>query len=195
MRKTMYFNRISILGLILFCSIILGCTKPPTEEIIKAEKAVDEARQNEAAIYAQDVFIKAEDTLKRAKELVAVKKYKEAKTVAEEAAKLAQEALSLVEPNKAKMREEAEKLVQEVTKELDDLKTLVVKAIKKKAQINREEIQNMIGKWEIDLMTIKDKLQSQQVKQAYDDLKTIKEQINTQKVGVVASLESKAARR
>ncbi len=195
MRKTKYFYWFLVLSLVLFCSVILGCAKPPTEEIIKAEKAVDEARQKEAALYVQDVFTKAEESLKKAKDFVAVKKYKEAKVAAEETVKLAQQAVSLVEPNKVKMKEEAEKLMQEVQKELDDLKTSVAKAIKKKAPINREEIQNMIGKWEVDMATIKDKLQSQQIKQAYDDLKTMKEQVNAQKEGVTTALEAKAAKK
>lgn len=188
MEKTTYFYRLLVVSLILFSSIIIGCAKPPTEEITKAEKAVEEARQKEADMYVPDIFAKAENSLKKSNDLVAAKKYKEA-AAAEETIKFAQQAILLVEPNKAKMKEDAEKLIQEAQKEMDGLKTLAAKAIKKKAPINREKIQNMIGKWEVDIATIKDKLQSEQVKQAYDELKTMKEQVNTQKQGVEASLE------
>jgi hypothetical protein len=39
----------------------------------------------------------------------------------------------------------------------------------------------MITKWETDLASIKEKLQGQKIKEASDELKAMKEQVNTKK--------------
>lgn len=162
-------------------SVLTGCSKPPTEQIIKAEKAVDDARQKEADLYVPNIFSKAEENLKRAKDLVSQKKYKEAKIAAEETEKIAEQAILLIEPNKAKMKKDAETLMEEIQKELDEFKLYVAKTIKKKNLADSNEIQTTIGKWEIDMANIKDNLRSQKIKQAYDDLNAIKIQISQQK--------------
>jgi hypothetical protein len=181
------------LMLVLTSSITLhsGCAKPPTYEVENAEKAIAEAKQKEADLYVQDVFMKAEEALKRAKDSIAVKKYKEAKTDAMEAANLARQAISAVEPNKTKMKAEAEQIIQDVQKSIDEVKTLTATAVKKKALINREEIQGKIGKWEIDIVSIKDQLQEQKIRQAYDQLISIQEQMKSQKGNLAAVLEQK----
>jgi hypothetical protein len=168
---------------------------PPTEEIASADKAVAEAKQKEADLYAQDVFTKAEESLKKAHSLVAEKKYKEAKASAEESVKIAEEAISMVEPNKGKMKTEAEQLLLDIQGAMDELKSLTVKAVKKKAPINREEIQGMIGKWEIDMVNIKDQMQAGKIRQAHDQLVSIKDQITSQKEGVTATMEAKVEKK
>jgi len=180
-----------VLVLVVSLVFLFSCAKPPAKEIENAEKAIAEAKQKEADLYAQDIFQKAEASLKNARDLVAVKKYKEAKAAAEEAANLAQQAIPMVEPNKAKMKAEAEQGVQDVQGALEELKVLVAKAVKKKALIDREKMQGMIGKWEVDMVNIKDQLQAQKIRQAYDQLKTMEGEIKSQKESVTAALEVK----
>jgi hypothetical protein len=175
------FLPVLVFLLIASFTIITGCSKPPTQEIAKAEKAVDEAKQKEADIYASDIFKSAEESLKKAKEFVINKSYKEAKQAAEETVMTVQRAIVLVETNKVKMMAQAEEMLQDVQKEIDEFKSSAAKAIRKKALTDRKEIQGLIGKWEIDLLNIKDKLQKQQAKQAYDDINTVKEQVADQK--------------
>jgi hypothetical protein len=81
---------ITIFSLALF----VGCSKPPTEEMTKAEKAVEEAKQKEAPVYVPDLFAKAEASLQKAKDFITDKKYKEAKQVAIETEALAQQAIA-----------------------------------------------------------------------------------------------------
>ena len=173
---------------------LCGCAKPPTKEIESADKAVAEAKQKGADLYAQDVFAKAEESLKQANARVAEKKYKEAKSAAEEAVKMAQQAIAMIEPNKAKMKSDAEQTLVDVQNALGELKSAVVKAIKKKAAVNRDEIQGMIGKWEIDLVNIKEQLQAGSIRQAYDLLVSLQEQIKSQKEGMAAAIEPKSAK-
>jgi HEPN domain-containing protein len=172
-------------------SLLTGCAKPPTQEVEKAEKAIADAKQKEADLYVQEGFRKAEETLKKAKELIAVKKYKEAKAAAEESANSALMAVSLVETNKTAMKEEAEKMVQEIQQSLDEIKSLAAAAIKKKASINKDEIQGAIGKYELDIVSVKDQLQEQKIRGAYDQLIALKEQTKGQKEGLTAVLEKK----
>jgi len=151
--------------------LVTGCAQPPTEEISKADKAIAEAKAKEANLYAEAALKKAEDALKKAKDQVAAKQYKEAKEAALDAANLGQQAVAAVEAGKAKMKEEAAKLVADVEKGLDDLKTDVAAAIKKKLPVPKEEVQAAIGKWGVDLAMVKDKLQSGKIREAFDELK------------------------
>lgn len=170
---------------------LVGCSKPPTQEIEAADKAVSDARQKEADLYAQDLYTKAEEALKSAKDLVAAQKYKEAKAAAESVLGLAQEAAGAVGANKEKMKVEAEEALVKIQNAMNELKTSVAKAIKKKVQIDREEVQGAIGKWEIELVTIKDQLQGGKVRQARDGLKEMEGQVGAKQESVMAAMEPK----
>lgn len=160
---------------------LLGCTKPPTEEMTKAEKALEEAKQKEAPTYVPDLFKKAEESLNKAKDYVTNKKYKEAKQIAIETETLGRQAIAGIEAAKTKIKTEAEQVAQDVQKGIDDLKALVAGAEKKKAlAAAREEVQGVITKWETDFASIKEKLQSK-TKEASDELKAMKDQIDKKK--------------
>jgi len=195
MVKKQYLYILLIAALSLSTVFLYGCAKPPTQEIENAEKATADAKQKEADLYVQDVFARAEDSLKRAKDLVAEKKYKEAKQAAEEAMNLAQQTIPMIEPNKEKMKAETEQMIPEVQGTLDEIKSLVAKAVKKKASINREEIQGSIGKWEVDMVTVKDQLQGGRIRQASDQLMSIRDQLKLQKETLTAVLEQEPAAR
>ncbi len=178
-----------IVALLFLCAVLVaGCAKPPTEELLKAEKALGEARAKEVPLYMEDVFNKAEADLKKAKDLVAEKKYKEAKEAAEEAAAGLQLALSQVESAKAKMKADADQMAAEIKATTNELKSLVAEAVRQKAPISREEAQNLIGKAEIDLLNIKVRLETGKVRVAYDDLKVLKAEVAAQKEKVMAAL-------
>ncbi len=182
-------NRFLVLIVALFFAFLNGCAKPPIKEVENAEKAIAEAKQKEADLYVQDIFMRAEDSLKKAKDLIADKKYGEARKAAEDAVNFAQQAIPMVEPNKEKMKAEAEKMLQDVQGSIDEVKTLTSTAIKKKAPIDRKEIQGMIGKWEVDMVNIKDQLQTGKIRQTYDQLKSMQEQIKSQKENLTVALE------
>lgn len=190
LRKIYYFGLLVFL-LIFSIAILSGCAKPPTKEVEQAEKAIAEAKQKEADLYVREVFTKAEDSLKKAKDLIAEKKYKEAKKAAEEAIKLAQQAIPLVEPNKAKMKAEVEQMIPDTQKAIDELKTLVAKVIRGKTPEEQKELQGMIGKLEIDIVNVKDTFKEGKIKQVYDELKKIKEQVFAKKEGLTAPPKEK----
>jgi hypothetical protein len=162
-------------------SLIFACAKPPTQEIANAEKAIADAKAKEADLYVQDVFAKAESEMKKASEMVTAKKYDEAKTAALEAIKMAQQAVSLVDQNKQKMKEELDTILTDVQKALDETKSLAATAIRKKAVASKDELQSVIGKFELDMTNIKEQLQADKIRHASDLAKSLSEQINAQK--------------
>jgi hypothetical protein len=171
----------AVLILMVSITIFSSCAKPPTEELAQAEKAIEEAKQKEADLYAQDLFLKAQDSLKKAQDLAVAKKYDEAKKAAEEAASFAKQAIPLVEQNKAKVKAEAEQMVQDVEKALEELRAHVAKSGKRMAPNEAKSVNEMIKKWETDLASIKEMIQGQKVQQASDQLKAMKENILQQK--------------
>jgi len=178
---------------ILSFTLFAGCTKPPTEEMTKAEKALEEAKQKEAPIYVPDLFKKAEESLNKAKDYVTNKKYKEAKQIAIETETLGRQAIAGIEVAKTKIKTEAEQTAQDVQKGIDDLKALVAGAEKNKALATaREEVQGAITKWETDFASIKEKLQSK-TKEASDELKAMKDQIDKKKEEAASLLTAQPA--
>ncbi len=161
--------------------LLAGCSKPPTEALQKAEQALEEAKQKGANLYAEDLFKKAEEGLKKSKDQIAAKQYKEAAQTLLEVVPAAQEAITGIEAGKAKMKKEADKFVGEAQEGLDELKTDVAAAIKKKLPVQREEVEQAIGKWGVDLAGIKDKLQSGNIREAFDGLKTMVDEIKAKK--------------
>lgn len=162
-------------------ALVMGCAQPPTEEMAKADKAVADAKAKEANLYAKDAFKKAEDSLKKAKDQVAAKQYKEAKQAAIDTVALAQQALAGVAAGQAKMKEEAAKMAADVDKALDELKTDVAAAIKKRVPVPKEEVQAAIGKWGVDLAAVKDKLQGGKISEASGELKAMLTAVSAKK--------------
>jgi hypothetical protein len=193
MLRKIIHSKFSVWFAALSFIFLIGCAKPPTMEIQNAEKALIEAKQKEADLYVYDTFSRAEEALKRAKSYVNEKKYKEAKASAEESLGLAQQAITMIEPNKAKMKAEAEQIVLDVQNALSELKTKVVKAIRKKAQIKREEIQGAIGKFEIDMVAAKEQLQAGKIRQAYGQLLSVQQQLKSQEDSLDSSIGNAAA--
>jgi F0F1-type ATP synthase membrane subunit b/b' len=167
--------------LIIYLALLSGCSKPPTEEMEHAAKAIAEAKQKEADLYVEDAFKKAEDALQRAHALIAEKEYGEAKTAAIEATRLAKNARSMVEFNKEKMREETEQMLENVRTSIDKVKILAAKALKKKAPVNRDDIQGFIDRWESEIISLKDNLDEQGIRHGFDKLVVIQKQIKYQK--------------
>lgn len=187
-------NIVSVVMVIFSLIFFAGCSKPPTEEMTKAEKAIEEARQKEAPTYVPDLFEKADASLKKAKDFITNKKYKEAKQIAIETETLARQAIAGIEAAKTKVKAEAEQEAQAVQKGIDDLKALVAGAEKKKAlKAVREEIQGVITQWETDFAAIKEKLQGQKIKEAGDELKAMKEQVVKKLEEATAQLTAPAA--
>lgn len=179
------------IALLILSFGISGCSKPPAEEMAKADKAIEEAKQKEAPVYVPDLFAKAESSLKQAQDYIAGKKYKEAKQAAMETEISAQQAIAGIEAAKAKIKTEAEKFAEDIQKEIDDLKNTISTTPKKKIPAKTiEEIQAEIIKWETDFTRIKEKLQGPKLKEASDELKKLSEQLSAKKEEIINILSN-----
>jgi hypothetical protein len=185
-----FISPLLVLGLIIIP--LTGCgEKPPTQEISNAEKAISEAMQKEANIYAPDIFAKAEESLKMAKDLLAQKKYKEAKKAAEDTVALSQQAISQVEPGKSKMKAEIDQMVLDVQKGIGELKGLLAKSPGQLGPRERKETEELIRKWEKDMGNIKTMLQAQKMREAHDQLMTLNTEVSSKRQKLIASAEQK----
>jgi hypothetical protein len=178
-----------VIIIILILVLLIGREKPPTLEVENAEKAVAEAKQKEADIYVPDIFSKAEESLKKVKDLMREKKYKEAKKAAEETINLAKQAVSQVEPNKSKMKAEAQQMISDLWKEIDELKSLIAKPSKRMTKRERRELEELIQKWEKDLANIEAMMEAQKIRQAYDQLMALKKEIDSKRERFIPSPE------
>jgi hypothetical protein len=175
--------------LVLVILLLAGREKPPTQEMTNAEKAIAEAKQKEASIYAPDIFSKAEESMKKAKDLTREKKYKEAKKAAEDTINLAKQAVSQVEPNKAKMKAEAEQMISDLRKGIDELRGLIAKPSKRMTQREKKELEELIQKWEKDLANTEAMIGAQKVRQAYDQLMALKKEVDSKRERFIPSPE------
>jgi len=175
--------------IILILVLLIGREKPPTQEVENAERAVAEAKQKEADIYVPDIFSKAEESLKKAKDMMREKKYKETKRAAEETINLAKQAISQVEPNKLKMKAEAEQMISGIRKEIDELKALVAKPRKRMTKRERKELEELIQKWEKDLADIEAMMEAKKIRQAYEQLMALKKEVDSKRERFIPSPE------
>ena len=193
MFKRSHISGLFIVMLVLSFVVFTGCSKPPTEELAKADKAMEDAKQKEAPAYVPDLYKKAEDTLKKAKDYVTEKKYKEAKQAAVDAEAAAQQAIAGIEAAKAKMKGEAEQAVQDVQKEVDELKATVAAMAKKKPLAKAaDEAKEVVTKLEADFAAAKENLQGK-IKEASVQLKALKDQINAKKEELTNLIAAPAA--
>lgn len=160
---------------VLFLRKKLG---PPTEEVKNAELALSEAKQQEADLYAEVEYKRAEESLAIATHLLAAKEYVKAKKALEEAAGQARQAGKAVEENKAKMKAEDERMLSDFNRRVDELKLRSAKPETDTPTEVPREVQELVGKWEIMKMRIPDLMQRGRIREAHDELKTIESALN-----------------
>jgi putative cell wall-binding protein len=160
---------------------------PPAEEMKNAELALAEAKQKQADLYAQDEYKRAEDSLTMATHLMAAKEYSKAKKALEEATVQARKASKAVDENKAIMKAEAERMLSDFNRQVDELKVRSAKPEMDTPTKVTSEVQELVGKWEIMKMRIPDLIQRGRIREAHDELKTIEGVLNNaQRQDVIA---------
>ena len=187
---TSYIVCALILGVFLL-GTMTGCTKPPTQAMVKAEKALDDARKKEADIYAPETYILAQESFEKAKKLIGMKDYQEAKKAAEKTVNLAGESVALVDPGKRKMKEETNSILRQIEVEMKIFKILAAKAVRKKVYSTREALESAIGKSEIDIENVKEKLEREKIKDVKDAASLILAQVKQRNLDVHAALTGK----
>ncbi len=184
-----------MLFLIFIHILLFGCAKPPTEEMIKAEKAIDEAKQVQADIFANEVFMRAEESFQSAKESVAERKYEEARLIALDTYHLARQSVTIASVNKENIVNETEHGIQDIRVTIDELKSIEAQSFSKRASIQYDELQEILTKLETELGNIREKLRNNEVMAARDDLKSLNSEIQGLKQEVSVSLKAKKKKR
>jgi hypothetical protein len=123
--------RYSILGLVLVLIFVVGCSKPPTEELNAAKSAVD-AVAPEASKYAAEDVKKLNDDLQAAQNEISAKNYKQAKEILVKV-KADAETLKTTLPQRKEQAKNNAIAAQDVAKTaVADAKALLAKAPKGK---------------------------------------------------------------
>ena len=174
-------TRMRTIGLLIVCAhffIFLGCEKPPTDVIIRAERMIEAAQNVQADAYAPETFLSAEKAIKKARDHVASKEYGRAKESAMEAAQFAQEAIVLARAEKTRLREEADKMAQQIDEMLKELRAYAGKSDRRRSRSKTEEIQAVIAQYETDLAAGREKLQENEILQAHSDLTILRDRVS-----------------
>ena len=111
-------SRSTMLPVLCALLMLTACAKPPTEQIVAAEKAVSDAQQNGASTYVADEYAKVQGTLAALK-----------KEVSDQDGKLAIfRDYGKVEQLAVAAKSEAERLKAEATKKKDEAKAAALQA-------------------------------------------------------------------
>lgn len=121
-------------GLIAFVATVIGCDKPPVEQIATAQAAVESAQAAEAPEYAQQAFNTAKDSLnaalsaKEAEDKAWFKNYDAVRKSLANVEVLAKDAVAKSEANKAALRSEIQSVLSAVEPVLMEARTELAKA-------------------------------------------------------------------
>lgn len=182
--------------LILPHVLFLGCAKPPTEEMIRAEKAIDEARQKKAEVFANDIFIRTEKSFEKAKKAVVERRYEEARLIALDTARFAEQAVTIAQFNKEKIVKETETGIKDVRGTIDKLKNVEQESFRKNALIKYDDLQEILTNHESTLGEIRERLDNDEVMGARDDIKRLYSEIEglKEKVSLSQKIKKKKKR-
>jgi hypothetical protein len=107
--------RILICAVLVLTALVMGCAKPPTEDMNSATEAVTRAENDyDAVTYAGNSVARARDALERMNQEAAAKRYDAAKSYAAEAIAAAERAINEGRTGAARARDEASALVSQL---------------------------------------------------------------------------------
>ena len=111
----------NIFTVFILVFFLAACSKPPTEEMNKAQDAVTRAENDaDAVTYAPGVLVRARTALSSMKSEADIKRYDSAKNYAAEAISLAEKAIADGKTGAVRAKEEATNLVNSLTSSLAD---------------------------------------------------------------------------
>ena len=73
-----YFRRFMFFFVPFLALFVAGCAGPPTADIERAQKAMDQAKAQDADLFATEAWNDAESSWKEAQDLIAAKQYRQA---------------------------------------------------------------------------------------------------------------------
>jgi len=137
----------------------------------------------------------AEASLEKAKSYAKNRNYKDAGTAAEEAFQFAQQTISITEHNKAKLKNETEKLITNIQDSIAEIEKMKVKALKKKFKADYDKVDQVQVILNDKLKIIREKVSGQNIKQAYNEAKELDDLVMSEKKKIISSLKNKSKRK
>jgi flagellar biosynthesis/type III secretory pathway protein FliH len=166
----------------IFCIVVvfvLGCAKPPVEEMQRAREAVFKAENDPNAVqYASGTLARARDAIKRMETEADSKNYENAKTSAAEAIAAAEKAINDGKVGAQRAGEEANSLISGLRTEIDETTKNVAAARYSQLVLDYDAIDRAI----VDAHNLTDQAEVDQAagrnQEALDKAKTVRSSLN-----------------
>lgn len=184
---------------IIACLVILfflpSCEKPPVDDVIRAEKALKEARDAGAGRYATVQFGKADEALARARHLIRSKQYKEAARSAKLAEGYARQAADHVPMAKEEYRKRSFAVLSEMDEKLAGSRQLPGKVRNRRTKKKAESLVDpFIAKWGAQIGSLREKAQNEEPLETYNTAEALKKDFEKELKALEASITIKKAR-
>jgi hypothetical protein len=189
----LFGKRWAIVGVLFGAWLVMGCAKPPTQEISDTQGAVSAAVQSGAEEYAADELKAAQDALGTANAKVEEKDYAAAKQAALDAKSKAEAATAAVETNKAAAKTQAE---AELAKLKDDVKSLngKIAKVKGKAATALKGVKADAASLDARVADVEKDLSGEKFKSALGKIGDIRKKVDELNTGVDSVAKSTAAK-
>jgi hypothetical protein len=197
MRKMMV-----VLPLVVVLVMLVGCQKPPQQDIDAAKTSLDGARSAEATDYAPDSLKAAEDSqaqldaeLKAQEQKFALfRSYKKATELAQATKAAGEKAAADAKAKKEEVKGEAQALITDATTALTDAKALLEKAPKGKGtQADIEAMKADLAGVESSLTEAQNSFNAEKYLDAKSKAEAAKTQAGNVKMAIEQAIEAKKA--
>ncbi len=180
--------------LLILCSF-LSCEKPPVEPIIHAEKALQEAHNNKARIYAAVPYEKADKALIQSRNFVKVKKYKEAAESAALATRYARQSIDLVPAGREEYKSQSTAALTGMEEKLGELRQRIENTRNKRTKKKMEGLcKPFIAKWDLQLRSLREQLEKEEPYDVFNVIEKNRKLFMDEFSDIDASLNRKKAK-
>lgn len=172
-----------------------SCEKPPVDDVIRAEKALKEARDAGAGRYAPAQFGKADEALARARHLIKSKQYKEAAGSSKLAEGYARQSIDLVPTAKEEYRNRSGAMLVEMEEKLDELKRSTGAVRNKRTKKKMESLLDPFAeKWGVQMGSLRAKIEKEEPFEIYHTVEAAKKEFLKELKDLEASMHNRKAR-
>ncbi len=193
-RKKVRASGITATVLILAAAFLGSCSKPPTEEMLRAEKALVTAQDREAQLYAAGEMEAARTMFEKARELVASRHFDEARAAAADVEELAHQAGTLAGIRREKMKTEAERMIGDLRKRLSEFQQQIDELIAGKTAERRAKGMERLAAWEAEIGVAEAEIAAGNLRELHGRLTVIMDDID-KSAGDFASSNAKARKK
>ena len=178
------------IALLVWMGFMVGCAKPPTEEIEAAQAAVERARTAEADKYVPAEFSALEDSLNAALTAVEQKKYDRARASAVNVVDMAERVVTRAIQEKARIKKETEDLIAQAQAAIDSVRSVLgVAPVAKGTKADIEQFRADLSALQASLSQARAAISREQFSEAKATAQTIQARANSLKAEIQAAIE------